>query len=76
VDWIKPYRNPGCIAILVTSIESRDGHSFATRRIARLMICTWLRPSTLNGKSDSDISSVSVADKDAKNTRTARTRAS
>ena len=75
MDWIPPYRNPGCIAILVTSIESRDGHSFATRRIARL-ICTWLRPSTLNGKSDLDISSVSVADKDAKNTRTARTRAS
>jgi len=60
----------------VTSIECRDGHLFATRRTAWLLICTWLRPSTLNGMSDSDISSVSVADKDAKNVRTARTRAS
>jgi hypothetical protein len=57
-------------------IGSRDGHSFATRRIAWLMVCISLRPSTLNGKSDSDISSVSVGDTGAKSDRTACKRAS
>jgi len=57
-------------------IGSRDGHSFATQRIACLIVCISLRPSTLNGKSDSDISSVSVGDTGAKSDRTACKRAS
>jgi hypothetical protein len=40
------------------------------------MVCISLRPSTLNGKSDSDISSVSVGDTGAKSDRTACKRAS
>jgi hypothetical protein len=57
-------------------IGNRDGHSFATQRIVCLIVGISLRPSTLNGKSDSDISSVSVGDTGAKSDRTACKRAS
>ena len=40
------------------------------------MLGIWLGPSTLNGKLDSDISSVFVAGKGAKSDHTARTRES
>ena len=40
------------------------------------MLCIWLRPSTLNGTSDSDTSSAFAADRDAKSAHTVRTRVS